>query len=239
MFNSQNIVINAGYTFLHDFVERLPDIFPKLANTIYARRNILKKATEKDTALVIKSFQTPHLLNRIIYSNFRNSKARRSYEYALKLRDLGINTPQPIGYYEEKHGLLFSSSYYVCCLSPCRHTINDLVLHTDFPERESILADLALFTARLHENGILHLDYSAENILMDRKDGKTMLELVDLNRMRFCHVGISAGCRNFERLNLDADSLQLLAKVYAQARHFDEETCVRNILKMRWHKHQK
>ena len=74
---------------------------------------------------------------------------------------------------------------------------------------------------------------------MDRKDGKTMLELVDLNRMRFCHVGITAGCRNFERLNLDADSLQLLAKVYAQARHFDEDTCVRNILKMRWHKHQK
>ena len=36
-----------------------------------------------------------------------------------------------------------------------------------------------------------------------------------------------------------ADSLQLLAKAYAQARHFDEETCVRNILKMRWHKHQK
>ena len=29
------------------------------------------------------------------------------------------------------------------------------------------------------------------------------------------------------------------AKAYAEARNFDETVCVNNILKMRWHKHQK
>jgi len=46
------------------------------------------------------------------------------------------------------------------------------------------------------------------------------------------------GCRNFERLNIDAESLEIMAREYAVARGFDQQACVDNIVTMRWHKHK-
>ncbi len=239
IFQKETIVTDESFKHFENFIKQLPTKFPFFKHTIYARRNILKTTQFQGENLVVKSFQIPHLLNKIVYGTIRKSKAQRSFEYAQKLKSLGICTPQPVGYYEIQNGLLFGTSYYVSQLSKCRYTINDLVVQNDFPEREQILADLALFTAKLHDLGILHLDYSAENILFDRIDDKTRLELVDLNRMRFCKIDLQIGCQNFERLNFDSESLTLLAKVYAKARHFDENICIKNILSMRWHKHQK
>lgn len=49
----------------------------------------------------------------VIYTFFRRSKARRSYEHAVRLRALGIDSPEPIAWSEyRRHGLL-SDTYYV------------------------------------------------------------------------------------------------------------------------------
>ena len=87
---------------------------------------------------------------------------------------------------------------------------------------------------------MLHQDYSGGNILFDVQNGKVLLELVDLNRIVFKHtIGIEEGCKNFERLNIDEEALQILATEYAKARNFDVDMCVESVLKMRWHKHKK
>lgn len=86
---------------------------------------------------------------------------------------------------------------------------------------------------------MLHQDYSGGNILSDVQNGKVLLELVDLNRIVFKHtIGIEEGCKNFERLNIDEEALQILATEYAKARNFDVDMCVESVLKMRWHKHK-
>ncbi len=59
---------------------------------------------------VVKYFKIPYFINKIVYTFFKKSKAQKSYEYALKIKDF---TPKPIGYIEfYKFGLL-DESYFV------------------------------------------------------------------------------------------------------------------------------
>jgi hypothetical protein len=59
-----------------------------------------------------------------------------------------------------------------------------------------------------------------------------------LNRIKFGNVDLEKGCRNFERLNTNAESLEIMAKEYAVTRGFDPQVCINNILNMRWKKHK-
>jgi hypothetical protein len=64
-------------------------------------RNIIKIFDLNSTKVNVKSFKKPHLLNSIIYKYIRKSKARRSFEYANRLLENQIGTPQPIAYFEK------------------------------------------------------------------------------------------------------------------------------------------
>ncbi|NNJ82971.1 MAG: lipopolysaccharide kinase, partial [Flavobacteriaceae bacterium] len=75
-------------------------------------RNVIKKIVIDGESYNIKSFKIPGLLQRWVYRFFRKSKARRSFEYASRLIDLGINTPFPVGYSETFTGGL-KASYYI------------------------------------------------------------------------------------------------------------------------------
>ncbi len=234
---SERFVLNPAFPQAEHFLYALPDAFDAEGEVLQNRRNCLKTMQAGPYQVVVKSFQTPHLFNRIAYGFLRGSKAARSYRYALKLQALEVGTPAPVGYYECRRWGLFSESYFVSLKSVCPYTFNDLIRETDFPERHEILIDMARFTARLHENGILPLDYSAGNLLFERRNGDTLIELIDLNRMRFTHVDQKKGCRNFERLDIDREALAWMAEAYAQARGFDVETCQSDVLSMRWYKH--
>ena len=234
----EHIVVNPEFKYLDEFVYNIPERFENEGKTIHAGRNTIKVFDEKEYKIVVKSFRIPIFINRLIYGVFRASKARRSYEYAEKLIELGIRTPIPVGYYEQKCTFLFSKSYYANLQSECPYQFTDLIKNSDFPNRNEILKAIGQFTANLHENGILHRDYSAGNILFQKKNDKIDIEILDLNRMEFGKVDLEKGCKNFERLNIDTESLKIMAKEYAIIRGFDELTCIENILKMRWSKHQ-
>ena len=60
--------------------------------------------------VVAKSFKKPNFFNRIVYSFFRDSKAKKSYMYAKKI---GHFTPKPIGYIEFYENKLLSESFFV------------------------------------------------------------------------------------------------------------------------------
>ncbi len=198
---------------------------------LHAGRNTIRQIDN----IVIKQFAKPFFLKSIIYGFFQKSKARRSYEYALRLADF---TPKPIAYQEVRICGLLQESYYACQKSECTFTFNNLIHHPEFPNRKEILKAIGRFTATLHERGIMHHDYSGGNILFNADGSK--IEMVDLNRVHFYkHIDITQGCKNFERLNIDKEALQIMAEAYAEARGFDKETCVENIIRMRWHKHVK
>src|SRR5690554_145431 len=63
-------------------------------------RNSIKTITIDGVVLSVKSFKVPHLVNSIAYRYFRKSKARRSFENALTLLNMGIGTPEPVAYFE-------------------------------------------------------------------------------------------------------------------------------------------
>lgn len=143
---------------------------------IDARRNVLR-LTE---GVVVKQFRTPSLWRGIIYGFFVKSKAQRSYEYALRLKDL---TPAPIAYREIRICGILRESWYACRQSECKHTFIELIENPGFPNREQILRAIGRFTARLHQQGVWHPDYSQGNILFN--DDASHIEIIDLNRIRW------------------------------------------------------
>jgi hypothetical protein len=59
-------------------------------------------------------------------------------------------------------------------------------------------------------------------------DGQVLVELIDLNRLRFHQVDLDEGCKNFaERLPANDRQRRIMAEVYARIRHFDADECFR------------
>lgn len=221
------VFVNEAYDGFASFVNVLPVYFKNgEGKVIYKGRNELRQFSYKGVDLVVKSFRKPNWVNRIVYGLFRSSKAQRSYEYADLLLKSGIGTPRPVAYYTERAGLFFTRSYYVCLKSECPYTYSDL-LKTDFPNQERILRAIARTTAKMHELGYLHKDYSRGNILFKETEQGVQVEVIDLNRIRFMEIGLEAGCKNFERLPGTEEMLAILAEEYAEARGFDPDVCLR------------
>ena len=198
---------------------------------IFQRRNTLRKTQ----GAVVKQFATPSFWRGLWYGLFGKSKARRSYEYALRMDGL---TPKPIAYREVRICGILKESWYACEASECRFTFNDLIGHPEFPNREAILQSIGRFTATLHQQGILHQDYSGGNILFN-EDG-SQVEVIDLNRIRFCrHLSREQRLRNFERLNIDREALRSMATAYAHVMGEAAQDDAEYIIAHRWYKHIK
>ena len=173
---------------------------------IDARRNILRLTD----GVVVKQFRTPSLWRGIIYGFFVKSKARRSYEYALRLKGL---TPEPIAYREVRICGVLRESWYACKQSECNHTFIDLIEDPNFPNREHILREIGRFTARLHQLGVWHPDYSQGNILFN--DDASHIEMIDLNRIRWRKHPIHQ--YPFKRLErIGPEGLKALVESYEQ-----------------------
>ena len=219
--------INPKYAHLQAEVKALPAYFKYNAGTLLHRqRNELRELTFQGLRVVAKSYQTPNLINRIVYGLLRPSKAKRSFNYANKLRSLGIHSPEPVAYFTEHCFLLFSQSYYVCLKSSLNHSYADLI-NADFPDSEPILRAIARTAAKLHDAGMIHKDFSRGNILFDTTPKGISVEIIDLNRIRFHKPGIEEGCRNFERLPATPEMLAILADEYARARGFNSTECLK------------
>ena len=226
----RRVFVNPVFKELYSFMQVLPVLFENEGTTIYKGRNELKLFKREGRELIVKSYQLPHLINRIAYNSFRASKARRSYRYAEMLRQIGVGTPQPVGFYSTGTWLLFGSSYFVSLKSECPYTYRDFATHT-FEHKEEILRAIARTTATLHEHGILHKDYSAGNILFTDEADDIKVEIIDLNRMRFGKVNMEEGCKNFERLPGTHEMFVVLADEYAKSRGFDAKKCLELIEK--------
>ncbi|MBO7234744.1 MAG: glycosyltransferase family 2 protein [Paludibacteraceae bacterium] len=214
-------------------MNNLSEQFAQSTDVLYQKRNTIKRIGQH---FVVKSFALPSWWKRIIYS-ISPSKARRSFIYAQRL---GSITPKPVAYKETRKAGILHESYYISRVSPCTHVLKEVIKNKEFPQRMRIFADFGRFTAALHEQGILHADYSMGNVLFEPSETDTCFQLVDLNRMRFKQrINCRKGCRNFERIDTDHEALSVMARAYAQARGYNEEECVRLVLKMRWRKHKK
>ncbi len=227
LLNHKTCIIHPDFTPIKDYIVSLPGRFANgEGTTIYKGRNELRLFEHNGYRLVVKSFRRPNIINRCVYGFLRKSKAKRSYDNALKLLSIGIGTPIPVGYLNIRAGLLFDQSYYISLESSCSHIYNDLFFK-DFDYREEVLRSIGLTTAILHEHGYAHKDYGRANILFEKTPEGINIELVDLNRMAIGPLDIKAGCKNFERLPATPQMHRWMAEEYARKRNFDTETCFR------------
>jgi tRNA A-37 threonylcarbamoyl transferase component Bud32 len=184
-------------------------------------RNSLKLFQLGDKTINVKSFRIPNIVNQITYRFFRKSKAQRSFEYANKLIELGVGTPQPIGYYEFNSLFLFNKSYYISEQLDCDLTYRELTSDLNYPNHEEILRAFTRFTFHLHEKDILFLDHSPGNTLIKINNGSYHFYLVDLNRMEFKALDFETRVKNFARLTVQKSMVEVMSDEYAKCYNTD------------------
>ena len=222
------IVINPTYKVLNSFISNIPVLFDQEGELVYAARNQLKSYIVEGYNVIVKRYKIPHIINQIAYTFFRPSKAKRAYEYALKLIEIGIESPEPIAYIEQyKYGLL-THSYFISVFEKDYSDIRDLMdgLITD----DELLKELSFYISDIHSKGVFHLDMSPGNILYNKIDDKLNFKLIDINRMVFLEsISKEKRYKSFKRLSGNAVVLAAIAKLYATASELDEAETVRKI----------
>ncbi len=201
-----------------NFLKNIRDYFKKSENSIHKARNELKIIDGK----VIKSFKKPSFLKSIIYT-LTPSKAKRSYLYSIRLKEFA---PKPLGYIEFYERGLLGDSYFVSEEFKYDFTIREVLLDKNFSEKEEILKEFARFTFGLHEENILHLDYSPGNILIKKEQGGYIFKVVDLNRMKFTTMTKNMRMQNFSKLWISDEDLKRVIKEYSLLYNEDEKDLI-------------
>lgn len=217
--------IHPRYAEMGNWLFQLPARFGQEGVCLYKGRNELREVSAGGKTVVVKSYKRPHLFNRLAYAYLRSSKAERAYQYACMFREKGIGTPEPVGYLTRGRAGLFDKSYFVSLKSDCPYTYRDFATRR-FTRQTEILQAIGQVTARMHEAGIYHEDYSAGNILFRDDLPEIKIEIIDLNRLSFGKIDLEKGCKNFERLPGCDEMLSVMATAYAEARGFDPQQCL-------------
>lgn len=226
----KELIIHPDFDHLRPFLTALPETFSSQGEVIYDGRNEIRVMEQDGIRINVKRYKVPLWINRVAYTFLRRPKAVRAYEYALKLRQMGVNTPQPIAYMLLwKNGLL-EFSYFISIQVEYSRNFYEFGTPPLSP-REPVVEEFARYTADLHQRGVYHKDYSPGNILFDVIDGKPEFCIVDINRMQFGPISPRKGCYNFARLWGKEDFFRIIAEYYADARKLDREQCLEWVLK--------
>ncbi len=212
----ENFVITPKYSHL---AEKLKDVlhnFSKKGEYVTkGDRNAIKMVQFEGISFNIKKFKTPNVFQALVYQFLRKSKAKRSFEYASKLIELGIKTPFPIAYLEVFSGGL-QESFYISEHINYDFDFRELIHNPKFKKRNEVLRQFTKFTFMLHEKGVNFLDHSPGNtLIMDHGKDNYEFYLIDLNRMRFESMDFNARMHNFRRLWLSKTMMKVMAEEYA------------------------
>lgn len=221
-----SIIIHSKYKNKEEAILQLVAGFFNEGDLIVAgSRNTIKSNFLDEEKVNIKFFQKPGLFKSIIYSFFRSTKAKRSFDYANYLIGHSILTPFPVAYIENRNAFgLLQDSYYISQQIDYDFTIRELIHDPLFPERNVILEQFAEFTFKMHEAKINFLDHSPGNTLVVKKDaGKYDFYLIDLNRMNFKSLSIEERMDNFKKMWLSRTMVKVIAKKYAKLSNEPEE----------------
>jgi len=208
--------LNTNYKIMEQFLLDIKKYFNNNSNSIHKARNELKVIEFEETDTVVKSFKVPNILNKIIYTFFRESKAKRSYKYSIKIEKF---VPKPIGYIEFYKNTLLDESYFISEKFDYTYTIREALkkqLNKTDAEYETIYQAFAKFTFELHEENIFHDDYSPGNILIKETTDGYEFKIVDINRMSFDKLTEIKRAQNFEKLWALDEILEVMADEYTK-----------------------
>ena len=184
------IVLNPKYEHLREAIAQLiyPFRFARSGVVLHDGRNTIKRFDVDGTLLAVKRYGHISPLNKVVYGTLRRSKAERAYLHAVRLRNLGIDTPEEVAAFveERRYGIL-RASYFISLYSDYRPVMELIEEKAPDADVQMCLFDhLASFIYHIHWAGILHRDLNIGNILCaERETGKFSFQLIDTNRMEF------------------------------------------------------
>jgi serine/threonine protein kinase len=154
------------------------------------------------------------LANRYIYSLFRKSKAQRAYENSNWLNSKGITSPESVAFIDcYKYGML-RESFFVSVYTSYK-PIKEL-FESPISESEEGLKAFARFTYSLHQKGVFHRDYSANNILYKLDGLNYDFALIDINRMKISGYSFRKGIKTLNRLDIPVEGMGIVAAEYSR-----------------------
>ena len=191
--------ISSEYDCYTDIFYKIIEDFDSLGEIIFQERNTLRKIVHPILGtLAVKSFKKPHFINQIAYANFRKSKAYRSFFHAEILSSKGINTPKPIGYFEEFNLSRIEHSFYFSNYFNYDFTFRELIEQKNiFTDWDLIIKEFTQFVFKIHEKK------------------SYIFYLIDLNRMKFQPLSLDQRLQNFIRLSLTDEMIPIIAKEYS------------------------
>jgi serine/threonine protein kinase len=189
---------------------------------LHNERNKIKKINH----FVVKSFKVPNLLNSIIYTFFKKSKAKKSYENSKRC---GIFTPNPVGFIEFYESKLLSKSFFISEDFNFDWTIREFLLNSKNPVRKSVFRAFSRFCFNLHQNKIFHLDFSPGNILIKKIGEDFEFKIVDVNRMKFGKLDTKKRALAFAKLWAEDKDLEIIIKEYLK--FYEDKDLLRLALK--------
>lgn len=219
----------------------LPELFKKGGNTLYKERNIIKSFTLNDSddkklhQIVVKKYKKPILFQRIIYSFFRQSKAKRAFYNGIAINKRKIETPCSIGYLEQWEKGLFKYGYYVTGYTNAS-PISERLISPEHIDKDMALA-FADFVAVLHTKGILHHDLNSTNVLYNNTGGHYEFSLIDINRMDIKPLGKELSKKeclnNLTRFTGRMDLFEFVVRQYAIYRNWPIDETVNEAIALK------
>lgn len=223
MFQNPKIVLSPVYAHLTEEIRKIPSGDYRVLETYCDRRNtVCKIELGGGQVFVLKQYKRPTRLNQFAYTFFRKSKARRAYEYALRMQKLGFETAAPVAYVEIFSQGLFHTGYFLSEFIP--HPLLSSLREED-GEYKKILEDFAAITVEMHRKGIFNLDMNPGNVFFYKSEGKYRFALIDINRIRFRRRLTRNDCIEvFKHLdNLPPPALSVVLVHYADLRNWNPQ----------------
>ncbi len=171
---------------------------PQKSQSLRHARNVIWAITDpRDTSAMLTVKQPfkmyPH---KAFLDRFKPSKAKRSWNGAMELLRRGVNTAQPVAYFEKVGDSTLKQNFYFC-----EHVNADCSIGEVFSafaqgkitykelSSEEVYQQFASFTHHMHSRGIYFRDYSGGNILIRIQSNQVLeFSLIDTARLhRFNH----------------------------------------------------
>lgn len=148
------------------------------------------KVDDNSDELLTVKLNRAHGVKKFSY-RFLDSKGRRHWNNATEMLRRGVNTPQPVAFFERNKNSGIEDNYYLARFIPDTFSCRNLFEAFKAGEAEfrgldkaGYFEKIAGFVANMHNMNIIHRDLSSGNLIMTKIDDQLCMYLIDIGRAR-------------------------------------------------------
>ena len=173
---------------------------PQKNNALRHARNAIWAVTDPrnvDQQVTIKQ-PVKMYAHKKLFDRFKPSKAKRSWNGAVELLRRGIDTAQPVAFFEKENDSSLKQNFYICDYVKADCCVGEMFIHFSkgnntfsFAEKnQSISAadtyvQLANYLVKMHKSGVFFRDLSGGNVLV-QIDANQQLHFSLIDTARAC-----------------------------------------------------